>query len=167
MSNNTQYNKTREFRPQWMVKEKPNVKYTTAIQNLAKHESSAKDRRRAYLNSEEFNTKYYIPVNLVNDYINNSWFDLEYYSIENIHQKDLNKSLVHDRGNELYNNCVDRYTNYVCNLDGNSLDFDNYFYLDDVFIDESLDLNFKQNINEVLKEEFLDNYFDPFSCNSN
>ena len=111
----------------------------------------------------EFTRKYDLPYKLYDDYINHSWFDIEYYSNENIAKRIKIRNELYYRADELYDNFVENYTNYVINLDENSLDFNNFFYKDEVFIDESLERNIILDVNEILKREFNTDYFDPFS----
>ena len=52
-----------------------------------KKEAEEKEKRREFLESDEFYRKYDLPIHLHKKYIDNSQFDLEYYSIENIEKR--------------------------------------------------------------------------------
>lgn len=162
LSSNTNI-KNLELKPQWLRKKKSDPKITNLLSILDEKNKIEKQKRIDFLDSEQFSRKYDLPYKLYNDYINNSWFDIEYYSLENIEKRKQLENKLYNRADTLYDQFVDNYTYYVQNLDENSLDFDNFFYKDEVFIDDSRDRRICEDVNDILKKEFYSDYFNPFN----
>ncbi len=163
MTSNTPLNiKNIELKPQWARKEKINTNLKKLNELFKKQDDREKQKRRDFLESDEFLRKYDLPYNLYDKFINHSWFKIDDYLIENIEQKRAIENKLINRADSLYDNFIDNYTYYVENLDENSLDFDNFFYKDIVFIEESMDRKFCDDIKEILKKEFYSDYFNPF-----
>jgi hypothetical protein len=148
----------RELRPLGLRKNKD---YLTNKYNVNKP-NTAQIKRKEYVYSDEFSNKYNLPYKLYDNYINNKSFNIEYYSIENIEQRALNMTRLYNRCDIIYNEYVDSYIDYVYHLSDNSFDFNNFFYEDEVFIDDSLNEYICSLVQQILKREFKDDYFNPF-----
>ena len=154
-----------ELKPQWM-RNNQNSEFTDRIQKFNTHTEKRnikeRNKRKRFLDSDSFDRLYSLPFNLHNEYINNPYFDLDYYLIENIQKRYNIRNNVFNRADVLYDQFRENYFQQVKNVDENSFDFDNFYYKDDVFIDDSLDRLFCQDINEILKREFDSDYFNPY-----
>jgi hypothetical protein len=160
-SGNDSLVKKRQMRPGICTKI-DNLKIAELLQSQRKRDKKGKDERESYIYSDEFSRKYDLPYNLHKQYIDHVWFDLEYYSLKNIEERRKIESDLYNRAHTLYDENVDSYVNYVHNLPENSLDFNNFFYDDNVFIDDSMDNSICNSVRTVLKREFYNDYFDPF-----
>ena len=164
-TNSKSYLKTLELKPQWM-RNNQNSEFTARIQKFntltKKQNMQERNKRKKFLDSDSFDRLYSLPFNLHNEYINNPYFDLDYYLIENIQKRHNIRNNVFNRADIIYEQFRENYFQQVKNLDENSFDFDNFYYKDDVFIDNSLDRLFCQDINEILKREFGGDYFNPY-----
>ena len=164
-SGNDSLVKKRQMRP-GICKKIDNLKITDLLEYQRKRDKKEKEERENYLYSDEFSRKYDLPYDLHKQYIDHVWFDLEYYSIKNIEERRKIESDLYNRAHALYDENVDSYVNYVHNLPENSLDFNNFFYDDNVFIDDSMDTSICNSVRTVLKSEFYNDYFDPFDSDS-
>ena len=159
------YLKNFELKPQWM-RNNQNTEFTERIRKFnlitEKQNMEERNKKKKFLDSDNFDRLYSLPYNLHNEYINNPYFDLDYYLIENIQRRHNTRNNVFNRADALYEQFRENYFQQVKNLDENSFDFDNFYYKDDVFIDDSLDRIFCQDINDILKREFGSDYFNPY-----
>ena len=162
-ANQTKF-KNRDLRPQYMRKSKPNINLEKFNQFEKQRLDKQKKRKNMFLDSDNFRRNYSLPFNMYTEYINNPNFDIEYYRNSNIQKRKDNEDKIYNRSREIYENMVSSYSNYVKNLDNNSLDFDNFWYMDNVIIveDSSHDRMFCNETRDKLKAEFSDDYIDPF-----
>ena len=118
-----------------------------------------------FLDSDNFRRNYSLPFNCIRSISIILNFDIEYYRNSNIQKRKDNEDKIYNRSREIYENMVELSLDQnVKNLDNNSLDFDNFWYMDNVIIEEdsSLDRMFCNETRDKLKAEFSDDYIDPF-----
>ena len=163
INSGTQKFKTRELRPQWARKNSENITISKINKQHQLLNQIEKDKKKRFLESDDFEKNYSLPFNLYDEYINKPWFDLKPYLNKNIERQNRITNSLYNRSDELYDCYVSNYKDYVHNLDENSMDFDNFYYLDSVFIDESMDRAICDSVIEKLKEEFGNDYFNPYN----
>lgn len=161
---NQSHLKNRELRPQYMRKNKINPNLEKFNLYEKQRLENIKKEKNIFLDSDNFRRNYSLPFNLYSEYLNNPHFDIEYYRDSNIQVRKQIENKLYNKSDEMYTNMVENYSNYVKNMDINSLDFNNFWYMDKVIIEEdcSLDRMFCNRIRDILKEEFGSDYIDPF-----
>ena len=101
--------------------------------------------------TEKFQENYYLPNNRINDYITDDDFDLEFYSN---YSYDNREETLLKRAAQLYNKYCLEYNN-------NSKE-NEFFYKKKFIIDNDTEKEIINDVKEILKKEFQEEYFDPY-----